>query len=373
MNIINEIESKEIRTVQDILQNKKELNYNNLKLYLVKEICSKYYCNYIGNIMEGNLEILSNGNKWLKVSYYIDKRAKIFISLKSPKNLKKIFYMIIPIKDIYKNRIKNNLLTIYISKEVGPLKSNDKKTIFFTSEQREEMCKLDITINFLRVKVNYDKYVYNYGLSRFPLYKTKWYLHKSLLYYASLEENGITIQNINSMNSIVKFKKTNYSYSEPFNIKIFNKSKIVKKAFNFIINSTLSIFFGKIQEKLTLKNKLYEKKEEDIKKSFIKSYNYLYNFSIPIHLKRTINKYLKSSKYEMEQINKEIYRQSKISYKDSQLTLDQYWPIKRESNTNNTNNNIIINNTNSLNNSKANIVNFIEFIRRDIPFFLISI
>jgi hypothetical protein len=265
MNIINEIESKEIRTVQDILQNKKVLNYNNLKLYLVKEICSKYYNNYIGNVMEGNLEIFL-ANKWLKISYAIDKRAIIFISSKNPKKELNGYLKIIPINNIYKNKIlqnnssknkNNNLLAIYVSKRTEPMKQNNKEIILFSSEQREEICKLDITINFLRVKVNYDKYVYNYGFSRFPLYKTKWYLQKSLMYYAHLEQNGISIPNninINSMNSLITLKKTNYSYPESFNLKIFNKSKLLKKSFTFIIQSTLSIFLGIVQEKLTLKN-----------------------------------------------------------------------------------------------------------------------
>ena len=369
MNIINEIESKKLRTVQDILQNKKVLNYNNLKLYLVKEICSKYYSNYIGNIMEGNMEILSSGNKWLKVSYFIDKRAKIFISLKNSKNIKNELYMIIPIKNIYKNRIastkdsieikKNNLFIIYISKETGPLKPNAKKKIYFSSEQREEICKLDITINFLRVKVSYDKYVYNYGLSRFPLYKTKWYHQKILLYYADLEENGISIKNMNTMttiNSVYNFKKVNYSYLEPFNFKIFNKSKLMKKPFMFIIKSTLSIFFGKIQEKLSLNNSSYAKKEEDSKISFSKTYNYLYNFSIPNHLRRKINKFLNSSKKEMEQISREIYRLSKAStsFRDSIITKNRLSSL-RESLRFYSNNK----------NNKNNVINFMNYYKKE--------
>ena len=365
MNIINEIESKEIRTVQDILQNKKVLNYNNLKLYLVKEICSKYYSNYLGNIMEGNLEILLYGSKWLKISYFIDKRAKIFISLKNPKKEVKQFIMVIPIKNIYKNKIisknsskskNNNCLAIYVSKDVGPLKPNSKEVILFSSEQREEICKLDITINFLRVKVNYDKYVYNYGFSRFPLYKTKWYLQKSLQYYAHLEQDGISIPNTNSMNSLINLKKSfNYSYSESFHLKLFNKSKVLKKSFNLIIQTTLGIFFGKIQEKLTLKNKNNENNEENSKMSFFKAYNYIYNFSIPKHLQKAINKYIKNSKNEIDQINLQIYRQSKDSFRDSLLALSHLSSIKKENKINNIKNNS--KNSNEINNLIKNISN----------------
>ena len=342
MNIINEIESKEIRTVQDILQNKKVLNYNNLKLYLVKEICSKYYNNYIGNVMEGNLEIFL-ANKWLKVSYAIDKRAIIFISSKNPKKESNGYLKIIPINNIYKNKIlqsnssknkNNNLLSIYVSKRTEPMKQNNKEIILFSSEQREEICKLDITINFLRVKVNYDKYVYNYGFSRFPLYKTKWYLQKSLMYYAHLEQNGISIPNninINSMNSLITSKKTNYSYPESFNIKIFNKSKLLKKSFTFIIQSTLSIFLGIVQEKLTLKSHFKDIKEENSRMSFAKNFNYIYIFSIPYHLQRALIKYIKKTKTELEQINLLIFKQNKDSLRDSLITLSHYSSIKIDS------------------------------------------
>ena len=327
MKIINEIESKEIRTVQDILQNKKVLNYNNLKLYLVKEMCAKYYSiNYIGNIMEGNLEILLNGSKWLKVSYFIDKRAKIFISLKNPKKIVNEFIMIIPIKDIYKNKIltknsktKNNLLSLYISKKSRPMEPNNKKIILFSSEQREEICKLDITINFLRVKVNYDKYVYNYGLSRFPLYKLKWYKQKSLLYYAHLEQNGISIPNPNSVNSIINVKKTNVSYLESLNTKLYNKARIIKKSFYIVFQNTMGIFLGLIQEKLGGKNNFDENEEEDFK-SLIKKENCLYKFQIPNHLQKKVNKNLKSSKHLIDQINQEINKHIKYSFRDSVIS-----------------------------------------------------
>ena len=270
MNIINEIETKEITTVQDILENKKVLNYNNLKIFLVKEMCSKFYSNYIGNIIEGNLEMYIKGSKWIKVSYYIDNEAKMFISLRNPKKIANEYIMIIPIKDIYKNSIiqnntiktkNDNLLAIYISKETGPLKENIKNNVIFSSEHREEICKLDIALNFLKVKVNYDKYVDNYGLSRFPLYKSKWYKNKDL-YLAISEKKGIKIKNMSCLD-IINLQNINASYSESFSIKEFNKSKTIKKSFNIIIQSTLSIFLGIIQEKIFKKKGSESNREEN--------------------------------------------------------------------------------------------------------------
>ena len=65
--------------------------------------------------------------------------------------------------------------------------------ILFSSEQREEICKLDIAINFLRIKVNYDKYISEFGQVKFPLYKTKWYRQKKFIIYSNLEQNGIKL------------------------------------------------------------------------------------------------------------------------------------------------------------------------------------
>ena len=334
MNITNEIESKEVRTLQDILQNKKELNYNNLKLYLVKEICSKFYSNYNGNLMEGNLEMFLN-NKWLKVSYFI-KGSQIYISLKNPKKVVSDFIKIIPIKDIYKNGIitkdstkskNNNLLTIYVSKETKPMKPKITKKFLFSSEKREEICKLDITINFMRVKVGYDKYVYNFGISHFPLYKTKWYLKKSLQYYSHYEQQGISINSMNSMIVVNKY------FPDLFNSdKLFNKSKLIKKSFNLIIQSTLGIFLGKIQEKLNIimKNLNSETNEEEYSRSSSSNlvkfihYIYLYFFTTPKHIKYSIDNFVAIASSEIDILNKPTNRKSQISFRNSLIINNPY-------------------------------------------------
>ena len=65
----------------------------------------------------------------------------------------------------------NNMLAIY--QFLNSEEKDDKRIILFSSEQREEICKLDICINFLRVKVNYEKYIFNSVLFQLPLYKIK--------------------------------------------------------------------------------------------------------------------------------------------------------------------------------------------------------
>ena len=299
MNIMNEIELKDIKTVQDILQNKMVLNYNNLKLYVVKEIFSKFYINYTGNIMQGNLEIYYN-NKWLKISYNIDRMTNIYIIYKNPNKDKDEIIMTIPIKSIYKNKIlndndmkikkSNNMLAIYQSLENEPMKINNKKIILFSSEQREEICKLDIAINFIRVKVNYDKYIFGYGLFQLPLYKIKWFKRKSLLFYSSLEQNGISLYN--NSNNLINSNEIKYLESTKTQ-KVFQNTKSLKSSFNIIFKSTLSIFFAQIQEKLT---KINEKKNYAYK-------NNSYDFNTPYHVKKKINNFLKIS---IKLMNKEM-------------------------------------------------------------------
>ena len=311
MNIINEIESKDIKTVQDILQNKMVLNFNNLKLYVVKEIFSKYYSKYNGKLIEGNLEMLFN-NKWLKISYYIDKGANIYINFNNPKKVDDEIIMTIPIKTIYKNVIlsnnnsikmkSNNMLAIYQSLAEDPFAMNKKKMILFSSEQREEICKLDISINFLRVKVNYDKYISSFIKFQLPLYKVKWYRKKKLLIYSNIEQNGITIDNVNS-NHLININSIRYSISFKKGT-IINQTKEAKSSFDIIFKSTFGIFLGKIQERLT--------KIDERKHRFNNNYNK--GLSTPNHLSKKINNFLKSS---CNIVNKSMNRMNSIGYRKS--------------------------------------------------------
>ena len=76
------------------------------------------------------------------------------------------------------------MLEICLSENSNSYHILKKKILYLRAEQQEEICKLDIALNFLRVKVNYDKYVYTYGQSKFPLYKLSWYDKKEKKYYA---------------------------------------------------------------------------------------------------------------------------------------------------------------------------------------------
>ena len=321
MKVINETEPKEIKTVRDILQNKQVLNYSNLKILLVKELYSKFCFEIIGNILEGNLELLVK-SRWLRVSYYIDRRAIIYFNQRDVKNGTLVTILEISIQNIYRNHIlKNfdvnkfkclNVLEISVSSNISTLIKNSKHVCYLRSEQREEICKLDIAINFLKVKVNYDKYVYTYGISKFPLYKYKWFIKKNDKYYANIIENQIN-------------KRKNINSNDISNTdRLINESKNYYKPFTIIIRTTLSIFFGIIQENIVNKLKKIKREENDdeLNKS---QYNYLNYFTMPKHLSKKINLFLKDSELKgiikiKNDINKpsESDRKTKVSF--NQLT-----------------------------------------------------
>jgi hypothetical protein len=294
MNVINETEPKEIKTVKDILQNKKVLNYSNLKILLIKELYSKFCCEISGNILEGNLDLLIK-SKWLRVSYFIDRKANIYFNQKGEKQGSIINILSFSIQGIYKNHIlKNfdvnkfkclNVLEISVAADSVPLLKNRKRIYYFRSEQREEICKLDIAINFLKVKVNYDKYVYIYGVSRFPLYKYKWFIKgKANKYYINIEPSQIQ-----KRKSVSNFDISNTD-------KIINESKKYYKPFTIIFKSSLSIFLATVQKNIIKKfyenNRNHDKNSNEFRNNYI-AYNYLYYFTTPKHISKRIKLYFK--------------------------------------------------------------------------------
>ena len=108
MDLIKEIESKKIETLKDMMQNRQALNYNNMKILLVKELYSRFCYPTSNHILEGNLELLLK-SKWLRISYYIDLKGKIYFNQKDFQKgtLKNI--LIFSIEKIYKNHILKNV------------------------------------------------------------------------------------------------------------------------------------------------------------------------------------------------------------------------------------------------------------------------
>ena len=300
MDVVNEIESKKIKSVKDVIQNKQALNYNNLKILLVKELYSRFCYPTSNHVLEGNLELCFKG-KWLRISYYIDLRGKIYFNQKNYEKGTLTNILIFSIENIYKNHIlKNvdenrfkclNVLEISVSTTSKPMMKKNKKNYYFRSEQREELSKLDIAINFLRVKVNYENFVSYYGELKFPLYKLKWFVKNKVDKYISNFES----RKINKRKSIYKSDMT-------ITEDIIDESNNYFLSFSILINTALSIFLGTIQENITKQRKKEEKNKENINliafpKRLI-TYDFLKYFTIPEHLTHKINRYIKDLEHK---------------------------------------------------------------------------
>ena len=326
--VVNEIETKKIESIKDLVKSRRELNYNNLKMLLVKELYSKFCYSISNRVLEGNLELYFK-SKWMRISYYIEKGGKIYFNQQDIKKGTLTNILIFSIEEIYKNQIlKNvdenkykclNVLEISISTNEISLKKKNKKCYYFRSEQREELNKLDIAINFLKVKVNYDKFVHSYGIIKFPLLKYKWFVNKkSNKYYANIE--------INSSD------KTKYIYKLDTTLheKLFFESNNYYSSFKILFNTSLSIILGTIQENIIKSSKNHNKNRQQ--NSIVplsngkEAFDILKYFTIPNHLSHRLKIYLKNLE------NKGILLEKKDdnSIKDSNYTK----PIEKSSQNN---------------------------------------
>ena len=295
-DIVNGIETKKIETIKDLAKSRQELNYNNLKMLLVKELYSKFCYPISNQVLEGNLELYFK-SRWMRISYYIERGGKIYFNQKDIKKGTLTNILIFSIEEIYKNQVlKNvdeykykcrNVLEISISATEVSLKKKNKKCYYFRSEQREELNKLDIAINFLRVKVNYDKFIRYYGIIKFPLFKYKWFLNNKANKYNSNIELSTTNK-----------RKYNYNLDTTLNEKLFFESNNYYTSFKILFNTSLSIILGTIQENIIINKKNDDK---NIKQNSIipfsngkETFDILKYFTIPDHLSHRLKIYFKN-------------------------------------------------------------------------------
>ena len=295
INIINEIKTHktQIKTTKDILQTKKDLSFNNLKILLIKEICHNFYRFKMDNLLDGNLEMYNTSkSNWIRVYYIINTRKIIFYNQEDEKKKKdeRIPILILGLNSIYRNELsmdyfnkaKNNVLEVCVSEE-GPAWTRGftsprrKKEYFFSSEKIKDVYQLEIGINFLKMKVNYDTFTYYYGSTRFPLYKLKWFVKKEEKYFFD-SENSFSLWNMKDKNE--KENKSNNLISVE---KLIDKSNGCQKNFSVIMKSTLGLFIGLIQENISNFNSKIKNKIS------IQNDNILY-IQTPNHIKKILNK-----------------------------------------------------------------------------------
>ena len=290
INVINELKiyKTEVKTIKDILQRKKDLSFNNLKILLIKEICHNFYRHQLDNLLDGNLEMYnSTKSNWIRVYYIINTKNIIFYNQEDEKMKKEERHpiLILGLNSIYRNELsmdyfnktKSNILEICISEE-GPswtrgfASPRRKKEYFFSSEKIKDVYQLEIGINFLKMKVNYDTFIGYYGSTRFPLYKLKWFVKKEEKYFFD-SGNSFNLWNINNKTNTKKKKNSLINIE-----KLIDKSKECSKPFTIIIRSSLGLIFGLIQEKIS-KNRINNNNKNDS----------LY-IQTPSHLKKSLNR-----------------------------------------------------------------------------------
>ena len=280
-NIIDEMKRKRnaMETIKDILEVQQNLSYNNLKILLIKSICHNFNKNKIDNLLEGNIEFFNEiKSEWIPAFYLINTKNIIFYNVddeKKEKNRRKPI-LFFGLNSIFRNEIikdydnvkrRNNILEISISEENSQWVSNNprrKINYYFSSERMKDLYQLEIGINFLKMKVNYDQFVADYGSIKLPLYKLKWFADPEEKYYFDSEN---IISSCNDKNKILEqTKKTNYISIE----KLLYKSQKIKKPFDILFKTSLVCFLGIIQNNISLlgKNNCKNNKYNSDKKDF---------------------------------------------------------------------------------------------------------
>ena len=309
INIVEEIESKNYPdNIMNSNKNNQIMKTNNLTVLLVKDICSRIFDRRYKNVIEGDLEVFWE-DKWIKISYFVDRQWKMHLkNIKKTENEQEI-ELIVPIKDIYKTTIvENNMIEITIVEYSFYILNENKEKALFRSESWQDIFNLNTALSFLKMIAIYDKYIYNFGFTKFPLYKPDWYLRKEKKYYANIEQNQMvyysnTYQPYKKRRMISCFGLVNQTD------KLIIESKDINRPFNVIMRTTFSIMIAYIQSKLN-KNKI-NLNEVDEQKLILGKTNYLIFVPTPEHIKVPINAFLE----ELAKKQKEFEELIKLRYK----------------------------------------------------------
>ena len=316
IDVVKEIESKtDLENIVDSYNNTEIMDTNNLTVLMVKDICTRIFDKKNKNIVEGNLEILI-GISWTKVSYYVDRQYKIYFEKNKDPKIENDFELKIPIKDIFKNVIiEKNFLEITVAELSFYLQNKSKKTFRFRSKNWQDIFHLDTALTFLRMMATYEKYIYNFGYTKLPLYKTHWYEKKEKKYCANIYPGQLVYYN--NINSGPQRKKRIYSGLGLVNQtdKIFDQSKNIKdinRSFNIIIRTTFSILLAYIQKCITKdKDEINIEEDIEVKINQRNSKWYLIYIPTPEHVKISVKKFLD----EFENMRREEEELLKLRFK----------------------------------------------------------
>ena len=323
INIVNEIESK---TNQDNMINSytdtKITKANNLTVLFVKDICSRIFDKTNKYILEGNIDMLEK-SIWIKIHYYVDRKWNIYINKINKNKNEKDLELMIPIKEIFKNRIlENNILELTIAEYSYYLLNKSKTIVFLHSDSWQDIFHLNTALTFLRMIANYEKYIYNIGYMKFPLYKNGWYDKKEKKYYANIDQNQLyynDFRHLRTKRFLSCFGLLNQTD------KLIIESKDLNKPFNILMRVSFSLLIANIQYNICKnKNDFLDDFEEEYK-LIHGNIVYLIYIYTPPHMRVPIQKVID----ELEKKRKEEEELLKLKYK-SKFSSSPFSLIKRE-------------------------------------------
>ena len=323
IDVVQVIESRNYPdNIINLYKNTKIMNTNNLTVLCVRDICSKIFDRNHKNVIEGNLE-MKYGLKWILVNYYVDRQWKIYFkNIKKNPNEKDLEY-IIPIKDIFKNTIlENNILVITIIEYSFYLLNQYKTNLTFRSNNWKDILQLNTALSFLKMIAIYEKYIYNFGYTKFPLYKTGWYDKKEKKYYANFNIDYDTDQ-IVYLNGFKPYRKKRYlSYAGLTNHtdKLISQSKDINRPFNVIMSTAFTLLIANIQANIT-KFKININQEENDGRLIQGKIIYLMYIPTPAHVKPQIQEYLEEAEKKQKEEEEKLRSKFKAKYSLFPLSL----------------------------------------------------
>ena len=315
IDVIQEVESKIGKIASNTYKNTKIMNLSNLTVIFVKDICARIFDRKFKNVIEGNIEMKID-SKWIKVSYFIDRSWKLYINKKNDKNdYENEIELKVPIKDIYKNTKLNDgkVLELIITEYSFYLENKYKEKFYFYSDKWEDIFYIDTAITFLKVIANYEKYIYNFGYTQFPVYKPGWFSRKEKKYYANIEKNQISY--FDNLNPNRKKRLLSSFGLENRTDRLINESKDLKKPFSVLMHTTFTLIIAKIQGNLSKINDKLNNEEEEHRLIQGKT---IYLMYVPItkHIRKAIQKYLDdfAQKEKEEEELRKMRKKNKYSF-----------------------------------------------------------
>ena len=316
IDVLQEVESKIGANIPEKYKKRKIMNSDNLTLLFVKDFCARIFDRKFKNVLEGNLEVKIE-SRWEKVSYFIDRSWKIHFSMKIKINENEDeIEIIIPIKDIYKNTRLNDgkILELIIAEYSFYIQNKEKEKVYFQSQEWIEIFNLDTAITFLKVVANYNKYLYNFGYTQFPLYKPGYYIRKEKKYYANIEQNQLSY--FDNLNPNKRKRLLSCFGLENRTERIISESKDLKKPFTVLIKTAFTLILAKIQSNLGKRKSELEEEDEESHRLIQGKIVYLMYIPTSPHVDKPINTYLEefAQKEKEEEELEKMRKKNKFTF-----------------------------------------------------------